>query len=158
MKVYNINKTQILEDYDLNKGYLKEDVIVIHHDEIKEVKEVGHYEVKQVYPNGGKDVEWVVDIKGQEYTPAYTQEEKIQIYIPYTISQLQKNEAKTKIEQLKKYLKDTDYVTNKLAEANAKALISNDYNELRSLLLKYEIVITNRKKYRDEISILELSL
>lgn len=158
MKVYNMDKTQILENYDLNKGYLKEEVIVVNHDEVKEVKEVGHYEVKRMYPNGGKDVEWVIDVKGQEYTPAHTKEEKIYIYIPHTPSQLQKNEANNKIMQLKKYLKDTDYVTNKLSEATANAIISNDHNELRSLLLKYDVVISNRKKYRNEISLLELSL
>lgn len=85
MKVYNEEKTQILTEYDLEKGYLVADKII---KEIlpaqEEVKEQGHYETIREYPNGGKDVEWVVDIEGQparEETPVY---DNIQVYIPYT--------------------------------------------------------------------------
>ena len=31
MKVYNQEKTKILEEYDLSKGYLKEDILVTHY-------------------------------------------------------------------------------------------------------------------------------
>ena len=92
MKVYNKDKTEILEKYDLTKGYLKDDTLIRHYDEIPYVEEQGHYETIREYANGGKDVEWVVDVKGQKYQPARDEEENIYVYIPYTENEL--NEIK----------------------------------------------------------------
>ena len=72
MKVYNKEKTILLEEYDLNKGYLKEDVLTTHYPEVKAVEEKGHYETIAEYHSGGKDVEWVVDVKGVEYRLVYS--------------------------------------------------------------------------------------
>ena len=91
MKVYNKDKTQILETYDLTKGYLKEDVITIHFEEVKAVKEQGHYETIAEYANGGKDIKWVVDVQGAEYQPARDKEEKMLVYIPYSENELLEN-------------------------------------------------------------------
>lgn len=158
MKVYNQNKTQILDTYDLSKGYLKEDVITIVNKAIPEVKEIGHYQVINEYPNGGKDLMWVVDRPGQSYQPASIEKETIQVYIPYTNEELQKIENKKQINNYKKYLKDTDYIANKLAEANAKYIVSGNMNEIKELLVKYDTILNTRKSYREQISILELSL
>lgn len=101
MKVYNQDKTNILELYDLSKGYLKEDILITHYDEVKAVEEKGHYETIAEYPNGGKDVEWVVDVKGVEYKPARDEEEEILVYIPYTEEEIlenKKNELRNKRE------------------------------------------------------------
>ena len=83
--IYDETKTILLEKPDLTKGYLVADKRV---KEIlpaqEEIKEQGHYETIKEYPNGGKDVKWVVDVKGQparKETPVY---EDIQVYIPYT--------------------------------------------------------------------------
>ena len=83
--IYDETKTILLEKPDLTKGRLKPDRMV---KEIlpaqEEVEEQGHYEIIKEYPNGGKDVEWVVDVEGQparKETPVY---ENIQVYIPYT--------------------------------------------------------------------------
>ena len=81
MKVYNKDKTKILTEYDLEKGYLKEDVLTTHYPEVKAVEEKGHYETIAEYANGGKDVEWVVDVKGVEYKPARDEEEQIYVYV-----------------------------------------------------------------------------
>ena len=56
MKVYNKEKTQILPEYDLTKGYLMEDTITINQPEIPAVEEQFHYETIKEYENGGKDV------------------------------------------------------------------------------------------------------
>lgn len=88
MKIYNESKTQLLQEYDLKKGYLKDDTIVIHYNEIQEVKEQGHYQTIKEYPNGGKDVSWIIDIPRVEYQPARDEIEKIKVYIPYTAEQL----------------------------------------------------------------------
>lgn len=83
MKVYNKEKTKILTEYDLLRGYIKEDTIEVHYPEVKAVEEKGHYETIREYANGGKDVKWVVDVKGVEYKPDRYEEEKIYVYIAY---------------------------------------------------------------------------
>lgn len=90
MKVYNEDKTQILTKYDLNKGYLKQDTIIRHIPEVVAVEEQSHYEVIAEYPNGGKDVEKIIDVKAVEGVPAHDETEEIQVYIPYTEEELEK--------------------------------------------------------------------
>jgi hypothetical protein len=60
----------------------------MHHEAIKAVEEVGHYEVVAEYPNGGKDVEWIVDTPGVEAKEAWDEYEDILRYIPYTETEL----------------------------------------------------------------------
>ena len=91
MKVYNQDKTQILEEYNLEKGYLKEDTITHHYDEVQAVEEQFHYETIAEYPNGGKEVEKVIDVEGVEYKPARDEVENILVYILYTEEELLEN-------------------------------------------------------------------
>lgn len=88
MKVYNQEKTQILENYDLEKGYLVNDTITL--PEVQAVEEQGHYETIAEYENGGKDVKWVVEVEGVEYKPE--RQEEIIVYIPYTKQELAEKE------------------------------------------------------------------
>ena len=88
MEVYNQEKTQVLETYDLNLGYLIKDSITKNKPEVIEVKEQGHYEVTKEYSNGGKDVKWVVDVKGIKGQKATTYEEEILVYKLYTEHEL----------------------------------------------------------------------
>ncbi len=93
MRVFNENTTIELTAYDLEKGYLKADkMFVKYHEPIQAVEEQGHYETIAEYPNGGKEVEWVVDIQGVKAKDAWEEWEDIQIYIPYNESEL--NELK----------------------------------------------------------------
>ena len=88
MKVYNKDKTQILESYDLSQGHLESSYIDL--PEVQSVKEKGHWKTIAEYPEtGGKDVEWVVDVAGVEYQPA--RREEILIYIPYTDEEIIEN-------------------------------------------------------------------
>ena len=68
MKIYDEDKARLLEGYecDLSIGYLTLERETIHHDAVEEVKEEGHYEVVAEYPNGGQDVEWIIDTPGVE--------------------------------------------------------------------------------------------
>ena len=96
MKVYNQDKTILLEEYnidklDLDKGYLKEDTLITHYDEVQAVEEQWHYETIAEYENGGKEIEKVIDVEGAEYQPARDEEEKILVYIPYTEKELLEN-------------------------------------------------------------------
>ena len=103
MKVYNKEKTQILTEYDLTKGYLIEDTITINQPEIPAVEEQFHYETIKEYENGGKDVKKVVDKAGVEYQPAKTYEEEIYVYIPFTTNELEKQKAQQEYQELKEW-------------------------------------------------------
>ena len=91
MKVYNQEKTTILEEYDLEKGYLKNETLITHYDEIQAVEEQWHYETIAEYLNGGKDVKKVIDVAGVEYQPARDEKENIYVYLTYTEEELLEN-------------------------------------------------------------------
>lgn len=84
MRVFNQDKTQELTAYDLNKGRLIDDTIKRIIPAVQGQEEVGHYETVAEYPNGGKDIEWVVDQPYIEAQPEREEVEEIQIYIPFT--------------------------------------------------------------------------
>lgn len=98
MKIYNEDKTQILESYDDSLGWLKQSSIVVNEPEVQAVEEQGHYETIAEYQNGGKEVKWVVDVEAVEYKPARTYDEAILVYIPYTQYELEN----IKIEELRR--------------------------------------------------------
>lgn len=84
MKIFDENGVEI-ESPDLEKGYLKNDsLFIMHHEAVDAVEEVGHFEVIAEYPNGGKDVEWVVEVPGVTAQEAWDEYEEILRYIPYT--------------------------------------------------------------------------
>lgn len=84
MKIYNQSKTEILENPDLEKGYLKQDKIVTKTIPAQEeVQEQFHYEYKE-YPNGGKDQIKVIDVAYRPAKPETYEYEDIQVYKPYT--------------------------------------------------------------------------
>lgn len=75
-------------DYDFTKGRMVENIEVIHYDAVEGVSGVGHYETVAAYPNGGKDVKWVIDVPAVIAAPAYDEEKKTQVYVPYTVAEL----------------------------------------------------------------------
>ncbi|WP_291630646.1 hypothetical protein [Clostridium sp.] len=140
MKIYNENKTQILNenDLDLTNGYLVEDYIEIQHEEVPYVKEQYHYEVVKEYDNGGKDIVKIIDIKGQEHKDAYIEKEPIQVYKLKTQAMLNAE----KIAELKSKLAKTDYQAIKYFEGY---LTIEEYSPIR----------LERQSYREEINKLE---
>ena len=81
MKIYNQDKTQILESVDLELGYIQRDTILV----TEEQQEEFHYEEK-CYDNGGVAKYRVID---KQYIPA--EYEDIQVYILYTQKELNQN-------------------------------------------------------------------
>lgn len=65
--------------------------------------------------------------------------------------------ADMRIKYLKQKLKETDYIANKLTEAVAEYLITNDIGPLKELKTKYAEQLTQRQIWRDEINELESS-
>ena len=89
MKVYNKDKTTIIEQPNLQLGYIKLDTLRTHIPAISKVDEVFHYEVIAEYANGGKSVKKVIDKPQIEPQAEYWKEEDIYVYIPYTEAELQ---------------------------------------------------------------------
>lgn len=88
MRIFDENGIEI-ESPDLEKGYLKNDsLFIMHHPEIQAVEEVGHFETVAEYPNGGKDVEWVIDVAGVQAQAAWDEYEEILRFVPYTETEL----------------------------------------------------------------------
>ena len=99
MKIIDINGNP-MESPDLSLGWLEKKTQTIHHDTVQAVEEVSHYETIAEYPNGGKDVQKVVDVPGVEAKDAWDEEEQVQVYYLYTAEELAAQaEAKKKAEE-----------------------------------------------------------
>lgn len=141
MRIFD-EQNNVLEGYDKTKGYLKQDsLFVCFHDMTPAVEERGHWETIAEYPNGGKDVEWVIDVEGVEAKEPWDEYEDILRFIPYTEKEL----ATMRIAELKQKLYDTDYNIIKIVEGAAtleekadiiaeRALWRKEINELEKLL------------------------
>lgn len=118
MKIYDETKTEILkyDDLDLSNGYLKDDVLITHIDEIEPVEEVGHYEIVKEYPNGGKDMQWIVDVEKVDGVEEHDEEEQIQVYIKYSKEYIEERDKEIEINKLKSELSNTDYLAIKYFE------------------------------------------
>lgn len=92
MRVLDSNNIELINpDYLL--GYVvEEQLFITHHEAVEAVEEQGHWEVVAEYPNGGKDVEWVIDVPGVEAKAAWDEYEDILRYIPYTAEELEEIE------------------------------------------------------------------
>lgn len=93
MKIYNEQKTEVLENPDLEKGYLKQDTLVLRVVPAQEeVQEKSHYEYTE-YKNDkgevyGRDRIKVVDVPYQPAIAEHEETEDIQVYVPYTDTEL----------------------------------------------------------------------
>ena len=77
MRIIDENGNEILNP-DYTKGYTtEEEIFIAHHDSVPGVVEVWHYEVVREYPNGGKDVERVIDVPGIPAKEAWDEYETI---------------------------------------------------------------------------------
>lgn len=116
--IYNEDKSETynLDDLDLNKGRLEIRTEVIHHEAVAAVEEVSHYEVIAEYPNGGKDVEKVIDKPGQEAKAAYDETVEYQVYIPYSETDIRLAEIEVELAQFEQWLAETDYKAIKYLE------------------------------------------
>lgn len=92
MEIYNENMVRI-ENPDLTLGRLKPGIRTEHHEAVQGVQEVWHYETIAEYTNGGKDIRKVIDVPGVAAKPAWDEEIRIQIYVPYTQEELERIEA-----------------------------------------------------------------
>ena len=119
MRVFNINKTEELKEYDLNLGHLESDTLVTHVEAVEGVEGKGHYKTVREYPNGGKEVEWVVDVPRVEAVEEHDEVEDIYIYIPFTEKEIAKKNLLKEKSILEEWLKEHDYIGVKIATGRA---------------------------------------
>lgn len=119
MEIYNENM-ELIENPDLSLGYIKPGTRTEHHESVEGVQEVWHYETVAEYPNGGKDVQRVVDVPGVEAKPAWDEEIPIQIYVPYTQEELVRMEEErnrpTQLDRIEAQTLYTALMTDTLIE------------------------------------------
>lgn len=99
----------IVENPDLTVGYLVADTEPVEHPAQKAVAEKWHWETITEYPNGGKDVQKIIDQPAVEGRDAWTEEMSIQRYVRYTTEELAaqlEESKKVKIAQSKTKLKE----------------------------------------------------
>lgn len=96
MRIFDENGI-VVESPDMEKGYLKNDsLFIMHHEAIEAVEEQGHWETIAEYPNGGKDVDWIIDVPAVEAKEAWDEYEDILRYVLYTEEELAEMEAEHK--------------------------------------------------------------
>ena len=126
MKIIDENGAAI-ENPDLTLGYLVDDTEPVEHPAVEGVEEVSHYETVAEYPNGGKDVQRVVDVPGVPAQAAWTEQMPVQRYIRYTAEELAAQEEARKKQEAKDKLPGTVAALN-AALADADALnLDQDY-------------------------------
>lgn len=112
MRIFDRNGTE-LEKIDEQKGYLLQDsLFVCHHEAVEAQEEQGHFEVIKEYPNGGKDVEWIIDSPAVEAKEAWDEYEPILRFVEFTKSEI----GQRRIAELKALLQSTDYLILKVVE------------------------------------------
>lgn len=139
MRVFNESKTQELYYYDIESGWLRNDVLVkVHHNATQKQDGVGHYEYKE-YPNGGVDREWIWDLEPIEAKEAWDETEDILVYVPYTAEELKNKRVGAIKERLAQLSEDfiQAWAGAQISDIDArKTEFATLHNELRSLLGK----------------------
>ena len=123
MRILDSNNNE-LTTYDSSLGYLKNETIIKHIPAVEGVEELFHYVTVKEYPNGGKDVERVIDRAGVEAVPEHDEEEEIYRYTLYTEEEL----ARREISSLRQYLSETDWTVIKCMETGVS--LSSLYPEI----------------------------
>ena len=97
----------VVENPDLTLGYLTADTEDIIHPAVEGVEEQWHWETVTEYPNGGRDVQRVVDVPGVPARPAWTEQLPIKRYIRYTAEELSAQEEARKKTEARDKLPET---------------------------------------------------
>ena len=82
----------VVENPDLTLGYLTADTEEVTHPAVEGVEEQWHWETVTEYPNGGKDVQKIVDRPGVQAQEEWVEQVPIQKYVRYTAEELAQRE------------------------------------------------------------------
>ena len=117
----------VVENPDLTLGYLTTSTEEITPPAVEGVEEQWHWETVTEYPNGGKDVQKIVDRPGVKAQEEWVEQVPVQRYIRYTAEELAAQEEERKKAEARKKLPDTVAALN-AALADADALnLDQDY-------------------------------
>lgn len=117
----------VVENPDLTLGYLTDDTEEITHPAVEGVEEQWHWETVTEYPNGGRDVQKIVDRPGIQAQEEWVEQVPIQRYIRYTAEELAAQEEARKKAEARDKLPETVAALN-AALADADALnLDQDY-------------------------------
>lgn len=131
MRIFD-KQDNLLDSYDATKGRLERSRrFLCHHEAVEAVAEEGHWETIAEYTNGGKDVEWIVDVPGVEAQEAWDEYEDIYRYVLYTEEELasieeqkKKAEEEAELQRRIRALPDTAVTWDDLAAAIAEGVNS----------------------------------
>ena len=117
----------VVENPDLTLGYLTDDTEEVTHPAVEGVEEQWHWETVTEYPNGGRDVQKIVDRPGVQAQEEWVEQVPIQKYIRYTAEELAAQEEARKKQEAKDKLPET-VAALQAALADADALnLDQDY-------------------------------
>ena len=91
----------VVENPDLTLGYLTADAEEVIHPAVEGVEEQWHWETVTEYPNGGRDVQKIIDVPGVPAQAAWTEQVPVQRYIRYTAEELAAQEEARKKQEAK---------------------------------------------------------
>ena len=91
----------VVETPDLTLGYLTADAEEVIPPAVEGVDEQWHWETVTEYPNGGKDVQKIIDVPGVPAQAAWTEQVPVQRYIRYTAEELAAQEEARKKQEAK---------------------------------------------------------
>ena len=101
MRILDKNNNELTNVNEALGKLVDDKLLIATHDAIEAVEEQWHYEIIAEYPNGGKDVEKVIDVAGVEARAAWEEYEDILRYIEYSEEELAiKKEQENKPTQL----------------------------------------------------------
>ena len=117
----------VVENPDLTLGYLTNDTEEIIHPAVEGVEEQWHWDTVTEYPNGGRDVQKIVDRPGVQAQEEWVEQVPIQKYIRYTAEELAAQEEERKKAEAREKLPET-VAALQAALADADALnLDQDY-------------------------------
>ena len=126
MKIIDENGAAI-ETPDLTLGYLVGGTEPVEHPAVEGVEEQWHWETVTEYPNGGRDVQKIVDRPGVTAQEEWVEQVPIQRYIRYTAEELAAQEEARKKQEAREKLPET-VAALQAALADADALnLDQDY-------------------------------
>ena len=106
MKIIDENGAAI-ETPDLTLGYLVGGTEPVEHPAVEGVEEQWHWETLTEYPNGGKDVQKIIDRPGVQAQEEWVEQVPIQKYVRYTAEELAAQEEARKKQEAKDKLPET---------------------------------------------------
>ena len=117
----------VVENPDLTLGYLTNDTEEIIHPAVEGVEEQWHWDTVTEYPNGGRDVQKIVDRPGVTAQEEWVERLPIKRYIRYTAEELAAQEEERKKAEAWEKLPET-VAALRAALADADALnLDQDY-------------------------------